>query len=150
MSEVKIIRIKFLDKHKKIPRAKLPFRGSSHSACWDVYATSKEVNNYGKVVKYGLGFAVELPPMTQLDFRPRSSIWKTGLVLSNSIGTIDEDYRGEISAVFYHMIPELPEYEVGDRIGQIQLVNRQDVLFVEVGELSDTVRGDGGFGSTGK
>ena len=79
--------------------AKLPIRFNETDACYDVYATSREVIGDGRI-KYGLGFAMELPPNTQIDCRPRSSIHKTGLILSNSIGTIDEDYRGEWGAYF--------------------------------------------------
>ena len=85
-----------------------------------------------------------------IDFRPRSSIWKTGMVLSNSVGTIDDLYRGEVSAVFYHVFPNMPRYKVGDRIGQIKLGFTLPIEFEEVDELSDTERGDGGYGSTGR
>jgi dUTP pyrophosphatase len=138
------IKIKLLN-----PDAKLPIRFNETDACYDVYATSKSYigdNRY----EYGLGFSLELPENTQLDLRPRSSIYKTGLVLSNSIGTGDEDYRGEYRAIFYHVITSLPPYEIGDRILQIQLRSREDVQFILSDELNDTVRGAGGFGHTGK
>jgi dUTP pyrophosphatase len=85
-----------------------------------------------------------------IDFRPRSSVWQTGMVLSNCTGTIDESYTGEISAVFYHIMPNMPKYEVGDRIGQIKIGVTFPIEFVEVEELDKTARGDGGYGSTGK
>jgi dUTP pyrophosphatase len=85
-----------------------------------------------------------------IDFRPRSSVWQTGMVLSNCIGTIDESYTGEVSAVFYHIMPNMPKYEVGDRIGQIKIGVTFPIEFVEVDELDKTARGDGGYGSTGK
>jgi dUTP pyrophosphatase len=131
------------------PNAKIPKRALQNDACYDVVATSRKVLGDGRI-QYGLGFALEIPENTQADFRPRSSIHKTGLILANSIGTIDEGYRGEIGAVFYHVIPTLPEYEVGDRILQMQIRTREDVIFEETDELSNTDRGDGGFGSTGK
>ena len=130
------------------PDAQLPIRFNETDACYDVYATSKTYIGYNRF-EYGLGFSLELPPNTQLDLRPRSSIYKTGLVLSNSIGTGDEDYRGEYKAIFYHLNTELPPYKVGDRILQIQLRTREDVEFVIAEELNDTNRGDGGYGSTG-
>lgn len=136
--------IKLLEENAKIPK-----RALVNDACYDVVATSRKILGDGRV-QYGLGFALEIPPHTQADFRARSSIHKTGLLLSNSIGTIDEGYRGEIGAVFYHIIPTLPMYEVGDRILQMQIRTREDVKFIEVTELSETDRGDGGFGSTGK
>lgn len=85
-----------------------------------------------------------------IDFRPRSSIWKTGLILSNCEGTIDELYRGEVLAYFYEVIPNKEKYKVGDRIGQIKLGFTLPIEFEEVDELSETTRGTGGFGSTGK
>ena len=85
-----------------------------------------------------------------IDLRPRSSIYKTGMVLSNAVGTIDELYRGEVSAVFYHVFPGMPRYRVGDRIGQIKLGFTVPIEFEEVDELGRTLRGDGGYGSTGR
>lgn len=85
-----------------------------------------------------------------IDFRPRSSIWKTGMILSNCEGTIDECYRGEVKAYFYHVCPNMPRYKVGDRIGQIKLGISPSIHFEEVDELNmNTERGTSGFGSTG-
>ena len=82
-----------------------------------------------------------------IDFRPRSSVWKTGMVLSNSVGTIDEDYHSEVSAVFYHVMPNMPKYEVGDKIGQIKIGITHQIDFEIVDEIKYT--GRGGYGSTG-
>lgn len=90
------------------------------------------------------------PINLSIDFRPRSSVWKTGMVLSNCEGTIDESYTGEISAVFYHVMPNMPRYKVGDRIGQIKIGITLPIEFKEVDELSETERGEGGYGSTGE
>ena len=85
-----------------------------------------------------------------LDFRPRSSVWKTGMILSNCEGTLDELYRGEIMAYFYEVIPGKEKYKVGDRIGQIKLGFTLPIEFEE-GEIdTNTERGTDGFGSTGK
>ena len=84
-----------------------------------------------------------------IDARPRSSVWKTGMVLSNCEGTIDEDYIGEVSAVFYHVMPNMPRYKVGDRVCQIKLGMAIPMEFVEVDELSESERGTGGYGSSG-
>ena len=137
-----IVNIKLLDE-----KAKLPKRSIDTDACYDVVAVSKKDHGNG-VFEYGWGFSMELPPNTQMDARARSSIYKTGLILSNCIGTIDEGYRGEGKAFFYHVLKDLPPYEIGDRIVQIQLRTREDVEFVEAKELSDSVRGEGGFGHT--
>jgi dUTP pyrophosphatase len=140
---MKSIKIKLLH-----PNAQIPKKVIDTDACYDVVAISKEDLGDGRI-HYGLGFALELPENTQLDLRPRSSIHKTGLILSNCVGTGDEEYRGEYQAFFYHVIPTLPPYNVGDRILQIQLKTREDVVFEITDELSDTQRGTKGFGSTG-
>jgi len=130
------------------PEAKLPVKSHSTDACFDCYAVSKEyIGNLR--YEYGLGFSLELPEGTQLDLRSRSSIHKTGLMLSNGIGTGDEGYTGEYKVVFYHVIPGMPPYEIGDRVCQIQLSKRTDMEFEIVNELQETERSDGGYGSTG-
>jgi len=140
---MKVIKIKLLHSNAQVPKKVI-----DTDACYDVIAVSKEDLGDGRI-HYGLGFALEIPENTQLDLRSRSSIHKTGLILSNCIGTGDEEYRGEYQAFFYHVIPTLPPYEVGDRILQIQLKTREDVIFKITKELSETKRGKEGFGSSG-
>lgn len=127
----------------------LPKKAFENDACFDVVATSVKDLGDGRIM-YGTGLAMELPEGTQLDIRARSSIHKTGLILSNGVGTGDEGYRGEYGVIFYNIIKELPNYEVGDRIAQIQSVNRVNTEFEEVKSLDDSERGEGGWGSTGK
>ena len=137
-------------------RAVIPFKHYDRDFCYDVVATSEE-EIAPNVWKYGIGLAFQIernsdyPDLFSLsiDFRPRSSVYKTGMVLSNCEGTIDELYRGEISAVFYHVMKDMPRYRVGDRIGQIKLGISEKMNFVVVDELSETERGDGSYGSTG-
>lgn len=155
------------------PDAVVPFKTYSEDFCYDVVATSEE-QIAPNVWKYGIGLAFEIQGKPEdlvvenefgkellqipqdrdwnvsIDLRPRSSIWKTGMVLSNAVGTIDELYRGEVSAVFYHVFPNMPRYRVGDRIGQIKLGFTLPIEFEEVDELGQTARGDGGYGSTGR
>ena len=139
--------IKFKKLHKD---AKLPERAHNTDAGFDVYAIDvKKVGS--KTYVYDLGFALEIPPGGRVDIRPRSSIYKTGMLLCNSVGTIDEGYRGEIKCIFYHVDDMLKRYKVGDKIAQLLFSTREDVEFEEVEEFSnETDRGDGGFGSTGK
>ncbi len=134
----------------------MPRKAHFSDFCYDCYAVSCE-EVAPNVYKYGLGFALQVMPFqlgtehsVGISARPRSSIWKTGMVLSNCIGTIDQGYTGEISAIFYHVMPNMPKYEVGDRVCQIHLDFAEAMHFVEVDELDDTERGDGGYGSTGK
>lgn len=149
------MKVKILKIH---PDAVIPFKTYSKDFCYDVTATSCE-EVAPNVYKYGLGFALQIDrdikerqmeENLSIDLRPRSSIWKTGMVLSNCVGTIDEFYTGEVSAVFYHVFPNLPKYKVGDRIGQIKIGMTLPIRFIEVSELSTTERGSNGYGSTGK
>jgi dUTP pyrophosphatase len=140
--------------------AKVPSKAHDSDFGYDVVATSCE-EVAPNVYKYGLGLALapdkfELREfygdgwVTSIRLAPRSSIWKTGMMLSNSTGIIDVDYRGEVCAVFYHVMPNMPKYEVGDRIGQIYIEHSERASFIEREKLSETERGTGGYGSTGK
>ena len=143
-------------KVKKLhPDAKIPEKAHRDDFCYDVWAVSEE-EIAPNVWKYGIGLAFEIIPgdlvpyiNLALDFRARSSIWKTGMVLANSIGTVDYGYRNEVSLIFYHVFPNMPRYKVGDKIGQVKINMAENIDFIEVNELSDSERGLGGFGSTG-
>ena len=130
--------------------AVIPVRGTEHSAGMDLTAVSKEVVDNGKhgYVNYGTGLAFAIPEGHVGLLFPRSSISKTGLILSNSCGIIDSDYRGEVTMRFKH-IKDTDNYNIGDRIGQLIIVPYPQVTFEEVSELDETVRGAGGYGSTG-
>lgn len=149
MSSKKSLKINFkpLNEH-----AKLPTKGSLDAACFDVYAASIKIERPNKMI-VGLGFATEIPKGYKGILVPRSSISKTNWVLANSIGVIDADYRGEWMAIFKclgEMVYEPLPFGVGDRCAQIYFEKILDAEFIEVEELSDTQRGEGGFGSTGK
>lgn len=101
-------------------------------------------------ITYGFGIAVEIPHGYVGLVFPRSSIKKTDLVLSNSVGVIDSGYRGEIMAVFKKLAGSVSKkYFVGDRAAQLLIIPYPEIKFEETNELSDSERGDGGFGSTG-
>lgn len=85
-----------------------------------------------------------------ISIRPRSSIHKTGMVIANAPGTGDEIYTGEYCVIMYHVLKDLPRYKVGDKIAQIHLDFTFPMNFIEVEQLDETDRGEGGFGSTGK
>ena len=151
---------KFVIPFKKLdPNAQAPMRahsGPDADAGADCTAVSKSVaKTFGDerhVVKYGTGIAVAIPDGHWIDLRPRSSVYKTGMSLCNSVGTIDASYRGEICAMFYSD-DFCKEYDAGDRVCQLVVmpdVDPADVEFVEVDELPETERGTGGFGSSGK
>lgn len=138
--------------------------------CYDLIATSIE-EVAPNVYRYGTGLHFVIKEENGLNLRnsdicvtirPRSSIWKTGMVLSNSVGTIDIGYTGEVSAVFYHVMPNMPKYEIGDRIGQMHL-SVSPVLEIRpmskeafdnhcntINAFDKSFRGSDGYGSTGK
>lgn len=145
-------------KFKKLhPNAVIPYKTHKSDFCYDCVATSRE-EIAPNVYKYGLGFALQMvredtdPKQSRqaFDIRPRSSIWKTGLSLSNAVGTVDEDYIGEISVVFYHVLKDMPIYEVGDRVCQLKLGATLPLEFISVDTLNETERGQGKWGSTGR
>lgn len=111
--------------------------------------TDRDGNCYGIRGEQDFDF-YRSPLNLSIDFRPRSSVWKTGMVLSNCTGTVDEGYINEISAVFYHVLPSMPRYKVGDKIGQIKIGVTFPIEFREVEELEPTERGLRGYGSSGK
>lgn len=142
-------------------KAVIPFKTFERDFCFDCVATSKEYIGENKI-KYGLGFALQFDGnddvykgakeefIFSFDFRPRSSIHKTGLILCNSTGTGDENYTGEYQLFFYRFDKSLPEYEIGDRIAQMKVGFNPKIEFTEVNELKETDRGALGFGGTGK
>jgi dUTP pyrophosphatase len=100
------------------------------------------------VYEYGTGLAMEIPDTHYAMLTPRSSISKHFAWLTNSVGIIDSQYRGEIKFRFRTSFLGAP-YQVGDRIGQIVFARKRIANFTETNELSSTERGEGGFGSTG-
>jgi len=139
-------------KLKKInPNAILPVYAKAGDAGMDLIATSIISDNPNEIT-YGMGIALEIPEgFVGLVF-PRSSIRKTDLALSNCVGVIDSGYRGELQATFnkinHHSVRK-EDYKIGDRIAQIIILPYPQIEFTEVEELSNTERGEGGFGSTG-
>lgn len=137
-------------------KAVTPFKKYDTDFCYDMVAVSEE-EIAPNVWKYRLGLAMQLEHGIEIsdirlsiDIRPRSSVWKTGMVLSNCIGTVDEDFTGEVSAVFYHVLPNMPRYKVGDRVCQMKIGFTLPIEFEYVDELQKTERSDGSYGSTGK
>jgi dUTP pyrophosphatase len=143
--------------------AVIPSYAKDGDAGMDLIATSI-ISDTPTQITYGLGVALEIPKgFVGLVF-PRSSIRKTGLQLSNSVGVIDSGYRGELQATFNKLfggeamydemkVKEIQPndfYKVGDRVAQIMIIPHPPIEFEEADELSDTERGEGGFGSTGK
>lgn len=128
---------------------KLPIKGSLHAACYDVYAHSITAMEDGKI-KVGLGFATEIPIGWKGIIVPRSNLTKYRLVMNNSIGVIDSDYRGEWMVIFTTIDYRCTfPYEIGDRVAQIYFDRVEEVELSKVAEIASSDRGEGGFGSTG-
>ena len=137
-------------KVKKLhPDAVIPKYAKEGDAAMDLVAVSKKWNEDNTQVTYGTGLAMEIPKGFCGLLFPRSSVSKTTLSLANCVGVIDSGYRGEVMLKFRYL-KEGDVYEIGDRVGQIMLAPVWLISFIEVDELSDSERGEGGFGSTGK
>lgn len=134
-------------KIKKVtPTAQLPTKAHATDAGYDLYASSCHYED--GMLHFGTGVAVEIPAGYVGLVFPRSSIANTHLTLSNSVGVIDSGYRGEIKAKFRK--GGTRGYNVGDRIAQLIIIPYPEVTFEEVDELSDSDRGEGGYGSSGR
>jgi dUTP pyrophosphatase len=100
------------------------------------------------VIKTGL--FIELPIGYEAQVRPRSGLaFKNGITVLNSPGTVDADYRGEIGVILVNLSNETFVIQNGERIAQLIIAKHERADWIEVQELSETSRGEGGFGSTG-
>lgn len=141
-------------KFKKLAEnAVIPQRSYAGDAGLDLTATriETEVNNCGQLILvYHTDIAVEIPEGYVGLLCPRSSIYKTALFFSDSIGIIDSGYRGEITAKFRNTTDVIPAvYKVGERCCQLVIVPLPEIEVVEATELSDSERSTNSFGSTG-
>ncbi len=133
--------------------AVIPTYGSEFSAGADLYALAEEpiVIAPHTTVLVHTGVAMEIPTgYVGLVFARSGLATKRALAPANKVGVIDSDYRGEIMVALHNHSEEPKTIENGERIAQLVLVPYISADFDEVDELSDTVRGDGGFGSTGR
>lgn len=147
MTELSPIKLVRLD--KELPMPKRAHRGD---AGVDLHATTDTVIAPGHREVVGTGVAIALPWGTVGLVHPRSGLAaREGLSIVNAPGTIDADYRGEIKVCLINLDPENPiTINRGDRIAQLVIQKVELVDFEEVEELDETVRGDQGYGSTGK
>jgi dUTP pyrophosphatase len=142
-------------KIKRLPASEglvLPARMTGLSAGFDLAAAvaSAVVIAPGAIQLVPCGFAIALPAGYEAQVRPRSGMaTKYGITLVNSPGTIDADYRGEVSVALINLGRAPFVLERGMRIAQMVVLPVPPVEFLEVGELDDTARGAGGFGHTG-
>lgn len=134
------------------PTAILPIKGSQEAACFDLHVDSFTHDGQGWTVHTGL--SVALPVGYGMLIYARSGLGtKLGLTLRNGTGVIDSDYRGEILLKLHHgnynQEGKLQALKPGSRIAQAMIIQVPDVAMHEVDELPNSVRGTGGFGSTG-
>ena len=148
------VKIKKLHENAVIPKY-----AKAGDAGLDLTATSKTWNPDAKAYVYGTGLAVEIPEGYVGLLFPRSSIANKQQILSNSVGVIDSGYRGEIMFKFKDTVKEVQsgllslfeeQYQEGERIGQLMILPYPKINFLATSDLSETDRGTGGFGSTGK
>ena len=133
--------------------AQMPTYGTAFSAGADLYACLEQAVAIapGETVKIPTGIALELPVGTAGLVFARSSLGtKRGLAPANKVGVIDSDYRGELMVMLHNHGKEAQQIAHGERVAQLLVVPVFTPGFVEAEELSDTLRGEGGFGSTGK
>lgn len=142
-------------KFKKLdPRAVAPVRAYTTDAGFDLTATriTTEVNECGQLILvYHTDLAIEIPEGYFGLLVPRSSVFKKSITLTNSPGTIDSGYRGEIMGKFRTTTDVVPAvFREGERFAQLLILPVPDVQMVESDTLSESERGGGGYGSTGE
>ena len=143
-----IVKVKKLDS-----RAILPSRGSEFSAGADLYALLDEEINVlpGETVMIRTGLSMEIPVgYVGLIFARSGLASKKGLAPANKVGVVDSDYRGEFMIALHNHSADTHTVSHGDRVAQLVIVPYLPAEFEETDALSDTGRGAGGFGSTGK
>jgi dUTP pyrophosphatase len=144
------VKIKRLTGSEGLP---LPTKMTPHSAGFDLPAavTEPTVLQVGEIRLIPCGFAMALPPGYEAQVRPRSGLSsRHGVTLINTPGTIDADYRGEVRVPLVNLGKEPFTIERGMRIAQMVIVPVPPVQLMEVQELDETGRGEGGFGHTGE
>ena len=135
------------------PKAKLPAYGSAEAVGADLYACLEEAVTIqpGEVFWVPTGIALEVPKGCAGLVYARSSLGaKRGLAPANKVGVVDPDYRGEIKVVLLNHSNQPQILEPGERVAQLVITPVLTPAYEEVDEISDTTRGTGGFGSTGK
>ncbi len=135
------------------PKAQIPKYKTDGSSGLDLMAliedTIKIKSQESAIIPTGISVAI--PQDTEIQIRPRSGLAaKSSISVLNTPGTIDSDYRGEIKIILFNHGKEEFEVNNSDRIAQMVLMPILKIEFEEVDELPETIRGSGGFGSTGK
>jgi dUTP pyrophosphatase len=131
--------------------AKMPVYATSKDSGADVFACEEKTIPARGTRVINTGISVELPEGYDLQFRSRSGLASKGIVIANSPGTIDNQYRGLLKAIIHNNTPESYKINIGDKIGQLVVSPVIQGLFTQVDEIdTNTDRSTSGFGSTGK
>ena len=133
--------------------ARIPDRGSEYAAGYDLFANVAEDTQIAphETKMIGTGLAMEIPEGYFGGIFARSGLSsKEGLRPANCVGVVDSDYRGEVKVALHNDSDTIRTIIPGEKIAQLVVVPFLAVEFTEVDKLSATVRGEGGFGSTGK
>ena len=131
----------------------IPNRSTEGSAGYDLYAclTEQIILSQGETRMIASGVSIALEPGYAAFIYARSGLGlKHGIIPANCVGVIDSDYRGEIIVALHNHGDSAKTVEPGDRIAQMVITPFLTANFIETDELNDTVRGEGGFGSSGK
>ena len=129
----------------------LPAYASDHAAGLDLVAAEPLILGPGERHAVATGFAIAIPDGYEVQVRPRSGLaLKYGITCLNTPGTIDSDYRGEVKVILANLGSDPFEVRRGERIAQLVPAPVLKAAFIEVENLDETARGDGGFGSTGR
>jgi dUTP diphosphatase len=131
------------------PHVPLPARATEGSAAFDLPAAESVDLQRGRVTLVRTGLKMRCPPGTFLEVRPRSGLSVKGVHMVNAPGTIDSDYSGEVRVPLTYLFEGTYRIEVGDRIGQLRLVEDHPVT-IEEGKVEPLASRAGGFGSTGR
>lgn len=138
---------------KRLPNSgglAMPAYASNGAAGMDVVAAESLTLRPGARAAVATGLAFAIPPGWEIQVRPRSGLaLKNGVTCLNTPGTIDSDYRGEVKVILANLSDEYFEVKRGDRIAQLVPAQVQRAKLIEVDSLDETMRGSGGFGSTG-
>ena len=127
------------------------YYGSEHAAGLDLVAQDGALLFTGSAFPFNTGFKVAIPQGYCGEVRCRSSLGKMGIIIAGGVGTIDSDYRGDIIVPLILLDGFVPvKINKGDRIAQLVFTVAERAILLPVKKLPTTVRGDGGFGSTGR
>ena len=129
------------------PEAKIPFSATGHAAGFDLYSVEDTILEPGETKAIGTGLSLELPEGTVCFFWDRSGMGFKGI--HRFAGVIDSDYRGEYKVILFNSTKEPFKIEKGDRIAQAVIQDYYTPEFTEKDDLTDTERGEGGFGASG-